>query len=335
MSDVRVTVGIPTFNRAELLHAAMESVLRQTYTSFRLLVSDNASGDDTPDVVRAFGDDRIDYVRSEHNIGPTGNFRRVIDLAATEFLLILPDDDALYPDHLRATVDIMDRFTNVGLVHTAFDELDGRSRVTGSFYPLKSGSPVTIERRDLVLERLMITDFPICFSSVLYRTPAIVAAAGLREEEGPFGDIQMWMRIALDWDFGYLAKPLTGIRIHENSITSNIGAEHGVKTEGPELDVLYEQMRFERRAAFVDHAPLEPRTAQRLRALASLNLLAVRASRGLPWSEAMARQAKLVRSNWRIVQRRAFWRLLIAQLGGRRLRAALRKAPIRRARREG
>jgi hypothetical protein len=330
---MRVTVGIPTFNRAELLRGAMESVLRQTYTSFRLLVSDNASGDDTPKVVRSFGDERIEYVRSEQNIGPIGNFRRVIDLAATEFLLILPDDDALHPDHLHATVDIMDRFENVGLVHTAFDLLDGQSRVTGSHYPLRSGSPVTIEKGGLALERLMVTDFPICFSSVLYRTQAIVAAGGLREEEGPFGDIQMWMRIALDWDFGYLAKPLTAIRIHENSITSNIGVEHGVTPEGPELDVLHEQMRFERRTAFVDHAPLEPRTAQRLRTLAALNLLAVRASRGMPWGEAMAGQAKLVSSYRRIVQRRAFWRLLLAQLGGRRLRASVRTAQSRRARR--
>ena len=48
--------------------------------------------------MRSFGDDRIDYVRSDRNIGPEGNFRRVLELADTELLLILPDDDLLYPD---------------------------------------------------------------------------------------------------------------------------------------------------------------------------------------------------------------------------------------------
>jgi glycosyltransferase involved in cell wall biosynthesis len=326
---MRVTVGIPTYNRSELLRGAIESVLGQTFTSFRLLVSDNASEDDTPEVVRSFGDERIEYVRTNHNIGPTGNFRRVIALAETEFLLILPDDDVLYPDHLHVTVDVLDRVASAGLVHTAFDLLDERSCVTGSHFPLKSRSAVTVEKRDLALERLMVTDFPICFSSVLYRTKAILAAGGLREEEGPFGDIQMWMRIAVNWDFGYAAKPLAGFRLHENTTTSNIVTEHGVTSE-PERDVLYARMRFERRTDFLHDAPLEPRTAKRLRALATLNFLAARASRGLPWGEAIAGQAKLLWAYPRIIQRPAFWRLLIAQLGGRRVRSALRKASSRR-----
>jgi glycosyltransferase involved in cell wall biosynthesis len=322
---MRVTVGIPTFNRAELLRGAIESVLGQTYTSFRLVISDNASDDDTRDVVRSFADDRIHYVRAERNIGSTANFRRVIELADTEFLVMLPDDDVLYPEHLQATVGVMDRFPNVGLVHTAFRLLDEQAQVTGSHQPLKARSPLTIERRDRALERLMVADFPICFPSVLYRTPAIVAADGVREEEGPFGDLQMWMRIAREWDFAYLSGTLTGVRIHGQSVTANIGAE----AEGPERDILYVQMRYERRTDFVDHAALEPRTAQRLRALATLDLLAERASRGLPWGEALAAQARLARSYWPIVQRLAFWRLLAAQLGGRRARAVLRRARVR------
>ena len=69
VSATKLTVGIPTFNRAAWLRESIESVLAQTFTSFRLIVSDNASDDDTPEVVRSFGDERIDYVRSERNVG--------------------------------------------------------------------------------------------------------------------------------------------------------------------------------------------------------------------------------------------------------------------------
>ena len=95
----RVTVGIPTYNRSGMLRGAIESVLSQTFTNLRLVVSDNASEDDTPDVVRSFDDERIEYVRAAHNIGPAGNFRRLLELADTEYLVLLPDDDLLYPDH--------------------------------------------------------------------------------------------------------------------------------------------------------------------------------------------------------------------------------------------
>jgi glycosyltransferase involved in cell wall biosynthesis len=321
---MRVTVGIPTFNRSGLLREAMQSVLAQTYPSFRLIVSDNASDDDTPEVVRSFSDERIRYVRSEHNIGPAGNFRRVMELAETEFLVILPDDDVLYSDHLRAAVEILDRFENVGLAHTAFDVIDERSRVTGSVSPLASDSPVRIETRDHALERLMVSDWPICFSSVLYRTKAIVDAGGIRAEEEPFGDIQLWMRIALNWDFGYVAKPLAGFRVHQATTTNGIGVEHGVDSGGRELALLHEQIRFQRRTDFLEKAPLEPRTTKRLRALATLHLLAERAS-----SEPVADLANLVRTHPRIVLRPALWRLVVARLGGRRARSALRKASIR------
>ena len=58
---MKVTVGIPTYNRSDMLKQSIASVLAQSFTGFRLLVSDNASDDDTPDVVRSFGDARIDY----------------------------------------------------------------------------------------------------------------------------------------------------------------------------------------------------------------------------------------------------------------------------------
>ena len=102
IQPVKVTVGIPTFNRAGWLRESIESVLAQTFTDFRLVVSDNASDDDTPEVVRSFDDDRIHYVRSQRNVGPVGNSRRLIALAeTTEFLVLLPDDDVLYPGHLQ------------------------------------------------------------------------------------------------------------------------------------------------------------------------------------------------------------------------------------------
>src|SRR5215510_10892507 len=125
--DVKVTIGIPTFNRATLLRESMASVLSQSYPDFRLLVCDNASDDGTPETVASFNDSRIDYVRSDQNIGMNPNYNRVIELATTEFLLVLPDDDLLYPDHLRATVEVLEHHPRVGVVHTAFDRIDASS----------------------------------------------------------------------------------------------------------------------------------------------------------------------------------------------------------------
>ena len=144
-------------------------------------------------------------MRAEQNIGPAGNFRRLLELADTEYLVLLPDDDLLYPGHLEGGRRDPRPVRERGLAHTAFDLIDEGSRVTKSMNPL--GIELAGERRAprLALERLMVSDFPICFWSVVYRTKAILDAGGIRAEEEPFGDIQLWMRMALDWDFGYVA----------------------------------------------------------------------------------------------------------------------------------
>ena len=326
ISGTKVTVGIPTFNRARWLRETMDSVLSQSFTNFRLIVSDNASEDDTPDVVRSFNDDRIDYVRSELNIGAIENFNRLIELTDTDYFVLLPDDDVLYPGYLAAAVQVLDQFQTVGLAHSAFDFIDASSRAVRRVHPLVSHSTVKLDRRDLALERLMVSPVGICFSSVAYRTKAIVEAGGFRREEEPCCDLQLWMRIAVDWDFGYMADPLVGFRTHSESLTANIAAQHGVTSEGPDRILLHSQISFQRRIDFLEDAPLESRTTKRLRALATLRHLVESAGLGLPWNEAMSRLTNLVWAYPRIVLRPQLWRFAVAQLGGRRIRSALRAA---------
>lgn len=328
VSATKLTVGIPTFNRAELLTETIRSVLAQTCTSFRVIVSDNASDDDTPDVVRSFSDDRIEYRRSERNIGAIGNLNRLVALADTEFLVLLPDDDVLYPGHLEAALELLEQHETIGLAHTACNLIDARSRVIQYVSPLASRSPVRIERRDRALDRLMVSGWGLCFSSVAYRTKAIVAAGGFREEEEPFGDRQLWMRIALDWDFGYIAKPLAGFRKHPQTVTTNVAAQHGLAHGRRESGLLYSRFLFQRRMDFLDAAPLEPPRTKRLRALATLQLLVENAGLGLPSKEVATRLATIVRTYPRIMLHPVLWRLVAAQLGGRRVRSALRGAPL-------
>ncbi len=95
------TVGIPTYNRAKWLGEAIELVLRQSFSDFELLVSDNASTDDTAGVAASFADVRIRYVRQAENIGPAANFNYVIEHARGEFLVFNQDDDRERSMHPR------------------------------------------------------------------------------------------------------------------------------------------------------------------------------------------------------------------------------------------
>jgi glycosyltransferase involved in cell wall biosynthesis len=76
--DATVTVAIPTRNRSRWLRAALESALGQTYPKLRVVVSDNASTDDTAQVVSSFADARLAYHRSDVDVGMFGNLNRAV-----------------------------------------------------------------------------------------------------------------------------------------------------------------------------------------------------------------------------------------------------------------
>jgi glycosyltransferase involved in cell wall biosynthesis len=94
-SKPKVSVGIPTFNRGLHLIKAVESVLRQEYTNLEVIISDNASTDNTKTLCNemAINDSRIRYIRQSHNQGPTANFREVLSHCSGDFFMWLGDDD--------------------------------------------------------------------------------------------------------------------------------------------------------------------------------------------------------------------------------------------------
>jgi glycosyltransferase involved in cell wall biosynthesis len=102
----QITTIIPTYRRPRLLKRAIESVLRQDFASLRVAVFDNASGDETPEVVAGFAreDPRVFYFCHETNVGAAANFESGLRTVQTPFFSILSDDDYLLPGFYRRAV---------------------------------------------------------------------------------------------------------------------------------------------------------------------------------------------------------------------------------------
>jgi glycosyltransferase involved in cell wall biosynthesis len=99
-----VSIGLPTFNRASGLQRAAASVLAQSWPALELMISDNASTDETESMGRelAGSDPRVRYLRHDANIGAEANFRFVLEQARGELFMWLADDDWLGPDVILA-----------------------------------------------------------------------------------------------------------------------------------------------------------------------------------------------------------------------------------------
>ena len=106
----RVTVFIPTYNRAGSLRETLDTVLAQTFTDFEVLVMDDGSKDDTAGMVAAIGDPRIRYEWAPNSGGPATPRNRGIEAASADWICFLDADDFWYPDKLGTMARTIARY---------------------------------------------------------------------------------------------------------------------------------------------------------------------------------------------------------------------------------
>ncbi len=108
----KYTIGIPTFNRCNLLPSALKAAVRQSYPDHEILVCDNASTDRTREVVQSFGD-RVRYHCNATNIGMWPNFAKAVELAQGEYFSWLQDDDLIHVDFVRRALESFEKAPDI------------------------------------------------------------------------------------------------------------------------------------------------------------------------------------------------------------------------------
>jgi glycosyltransferase involved in cell wall biosynthesis len=152
-----VSVGLPVFNGADFLVQALESILAQTYTEFELIISDNASTDATPDIVRDYAsrDTRIRYIRQAENIGIGNNWTFVAKQARGPLFKWMPANDLLAPTLLADCLKVLQDDPDVVLCYgrtQLIDMANNRLDAYGDDFEALSADP--LERYRIVRRKL-------------------------------------------------------------------------------------------------------------------------------------------------------------------------------------
>jgi len=144
-----VSCIIPTYNRANFVERAIQSVLNQTYKNIEVIVVDDGSEDNTKEVVLSIKDERIKYIRLHRNFGAA--FARNVGIANAngDFIAFLDDDDYFLPEKIEKQVELMLKDSSVGVCYTeVYHEVeDGKliykisPRVRGKIYEVFLAPP--------------------------------------------------------------------------------------------------------------------------------------------------------------------------------------------------
>jgi glycosyltransferase involved in cell wall biosynthesis len=329
--EPRVTVFVPTYNRAAFAREAIESVLGQTDPDFILVVADNASTDETPEMVSSFADERIRYVRRPENLGLLGNFNSCLEDVRTPYCLIVCDDDRLHPDFLSATVPLLDERDDVGMVHTAFRTVDHAGGIAdGHTDWMYAGGGDAIEPGHEFLVESMKYGCRVCSSAALMRTSALPSHA-FEQGDFPAIDFGLWLRMAVDWKIAFVDRPLADYRIHESSQSAEFGPAAG---SGYRAGVEWVRNRELVKMRFLDQHGDRVSNRRELRNLVPRSrrreLLAIARAGTLPErrpSTTIRRLAWAVRADPGVAREVAAWRLLAASLLPTRVLERLRHGP--------
>ena len=101
------SICIPNYNYAQYIGETIQSVLGQTYQNFEIIISDNASTDNSVEAIRSFKDNRIHLIRNRYNIGFTPNLQQATRDAKNDFMLLLSSDDRMLPDALEVYAEVI------------------------------------------------------------------------------------------------------------------------------------------------------------------------------------------------------------------------------------
>lgn len=214
MPGPTVSVCMPVFRGEAFLREAIESVLRQNYGDFELLVIDDCSGDRTAEIVREFAgsDKRVSFEVNRANSGMVANWNRCLRKARGRYIKYLFQDDILTTaDSLGTMVDALERDESASLVASARLLIDSRSQQIGSDLPFSSCTAA--RGRDIIRYSILkhgnVIGEP---SAVLFRRE--LAGRGFNPGYRQIVDLEMWFHLLEQGNFIYLAEPLCGFRVH-------------------------------------------------------------------------------------------------------------------------
>ena len=209
----KISICIPTYNRANFLRSAIQSVIEQDFSNFELIIVDNCSTDNTREVILEFDDPRIKFFVNDSNIGMVRNWNKCLELANGEIIWILHSDDIMGFNALSNAAHSYNSY-EIGM-------LFGNSRAFSNETTLKSFSPTCKKVSKIHVwnsgkEAIeAIIKYGVTCSTVSIRKEVFLSVGGFDPQFCYSPDEEYNPRIAKNYPIAYTTDILAFHRLHK------------------------------------------------------------------------------------------------------------------------
>lgn len=204
-----VSVILPVYNAERFLAEAVESILQQSYTNLELIILNDGSTDRSHTILQRYTDPRIVYVQNKTNLGLTKTLNKGLALARGEYIARQDADDISAPTRLEKQKQFLDTHPEIHLVGNFWLNIGPHGRLLST-----QRLPVdSVEIREHLLVDLVITH-----ATVMFRKEILAVTGKYRELAGSAEDLDLWLRLAENFDLCNIPEFLYSVRIHGDSV---------------------------------------------------------------------------------------------------------------------
>lgn len=213
----KVSVLIPTYNRARFIKRAIDSVLNQTYRDVEIVVVDDGSTDNTQKIIESYGD-QVTYIYQE-NKGAASARNAGIDASVGEYISFLDSDDYYAKNNLKIKVAILESNSGISWVYSDWQYVDqkGEKLINGSDrfnYSNKKLSGALF--KELLYKRNFITTGVVMVRRLVLEDVGCFDPTILSQEE-----YDLWLRISVKYPVHYVDENLVTVTDHFDSLSKD------------------------------------------------------------------------------------------------------------------
>jgi len=225
----KVSIVLPNYNYARYLDERIQSLLNQTYGDFELIILDDASTDNSTEVIEKYTEDpRVKTKFYSENSGlPYKRWNDGADLAQGEYLLIAGADDSCHPALLEKLVEKLDKHPSVGLALSQSIEVDSNGKYMRSCLEWTNDLNKERWKEDFVaegkeeLQYLLFKNTIPNASNVLMRRKIFIEAGKFDVNLRLAADYLLWIQMLMVSDIAFISEPLNYFRKHSGTVTSS------------------------------------------------------------------------------------------------------------------
>ena len=209
-----VSVVMPLYNCEQFVHAAIDSILAQTFTNFEFLIIDDGSTDDSLSIARSYTDSRIQLLAEPHE-GLVTTLNKGLSLARGKYIARMDADDISLPRRLAKQIAIIESSNDVVLVGCCARCIDIDGKPTGNYVIPPVGG------KNLAVALCASNQF--VHGSTVMRTQAALAVGGYRDAFLATEDYDLWLRLGEIGQLAHLPAFLYQLRTHPHSKSAHEG----------------------------------------------------------------------------------------------------------------